>query len=121
MTAEMNIYDVLRDYSGTIQDEQSEDGDLFNEALNRILPLNGLVIEICGVWTWITGDTRPHKDTLKEAGFKWASTKKAWHLHPKQFRSRSRGNSSLEDILTKYGSKRPKGQGFNRIGGRTNV
>ncbi len=114
-------FDVLRDYSGTINDEQSEYGELFNDALNNILPLDGVVIEICGVWIWVTGDTRPHKDTLKQAGFKWASKKKAWHFRPEQYRSRSHGNTTLEQIREKYGSKHPNGQGSTRIGGSANV
>lgn len=110
-------YDVLKGHSGTIKDEQSDYGDLFNDALNAILNLDGLMIEICGVWIWVTGDTRKHKDVLKSAGYRWASKKKAWHFRPEQFRSRSHGNTSLEEIREKYGSKRPHGQGFARIGG----
>lgn len=114
-------YDVLRDYSGTIKDEQSEYGDLFNNALNSILNLNNISIEICGVWIWVTGDTRAHKEILKQTGFKWASKKKAWHFRPAQFRSHSRGQTSLDEIRAKYGSKKPQGQGFVRVGGRANV
>lgn len=110
-------YEVLKGHSGTIKDEQSDYGELFNDALNAILPLDGLTIEICGVWIWVTGDTRKHKDALKSAGYKWASKKKAWHFRPDQFRGRSHGNTSLDDIRTKYGSKRPAEQGFVRIGG----
>ncbi len=110
-------HEVLQDFSGTIQEKQSEYGELLNDALNTIISLHGLIIEICGVWIWVTGDTRSHKDTLKQSGFIWASKKKAWHFRPEQFRSRSRGKTTLDDIRTKYGSKRPTGQGFARIGG----
>lgn len=114
-------YEVLQEYSGTIKDEQSDYGELFNEALNAVLPLAGVFVEICGVWLWITGDTRQHKDALKQANFKWAPKKKAWYFRPEQFRSFSRGKASLEEIRAKYGSKRPQGQGFTRIGGRSNA
>lgn len=114
-------YEVLKEYSGAIKDEQSEYGEQFNEALNSIMPLAGLSIEICGVWIWVTGDTRKHKDALKKAGFRWAPKKKAWHFRPDKFRSHSRGNISLEDIRAKYGSARPRGHGFTRIGGHSNV
>ena len=114
-------YKVLRDYSGTIEDEQSEYGELLNTALNTILPLHGLIIEVCGVWIWVTGDTRAHKETLKQANFKWASKKKAWHFRPEQFRSRSRGKTTLDQIREKYGSAKPKGQGFTRIRARANA
>lgn len=114
-------YDVLREHSGKIDDEQAEYGEMFNTALNSIMPLQGLVIEVCGVWIWVTGDTRTHKDVLKEAEFKWASKKKAWHFRPEQFRSKSRGKTTLEEIRVKYGSTKPKGQGFKRVGGRSHA
>lgn len=108
-------YDVLRDYSGTLKDEQSTYGDLFNDALNAVLPLSGLTIEICGVW--VTGETRQHSQVLKGAGFKWAHKKKAWYFRPEQHRSFSRGSATLEEIREKYGSKHPQGSGFTRLGG----
>ena len=114
-------YEVLRDYSGTIEDEQSEYGELLNTALNTIMPLQGLIIEICGAWIWVTGDTRAYKETLKQASFKWAPKKKAWHFRPEQYRSFSRGKTTLDQIREKYGSARPQGQGFTRIGGRSNA
>lgn len=114
-------YEVLQDHTGEIKDEQSDYGDIFNNALNTVFPLSGLLVEICGVWLWITGDTKKHKDTLKTAGFKWSPKKKAWYFRPEQFRSFSRGQTSLDEIRAKYGSARPYGQGFARIGGNSNV
>lgn len=66
-------FEVLKDYTGEIKQEQSDYGDLLNDALNRVLGLSGLMIEICGSWVWVTGETRQHKDLFKTAGFKWAS------------------------------------------------
>lgn len=114
-------YAVLKDYSGQVEDNQSEYGEQFNTALNSIITLTGLIVEICGVWIWVTGDTKTHKEALKQAGFKWASKKKAWHFRPDNHRSFSRGQASLEEIRAKYGSKRPTGQGFTRIGGKAHA
>lgn len=114
-------YDVLKNYSGTIKDEQSDYGELFNDALNAVFPLVGITVEICGVWLWVTGDTRQHRQALKSSGFKWANKKKAWYFRPEQFRSFARGKSTLEEIRTKYGSKRPQGSGFTRLGGNSNA
>lgn len=110
-------YEALKDYSGAIKSEQTDYGDLLNDALNAVFGLSGLVIEICGSWVWLTGDTRAHKDALKEAGFKWAAKKKAWYFRPEQFRSRSKGSTSLEDIRTKYGSQQPKPRRNHMIAG----
>ena len=75
-------------------------------ALNAIIPLPGLEIEICGSWVWVSGDTITHKETLKASGFHWAPRKRKWTFHPKGARSWSRGNTSMDDIRTKYGSAR---------------
>lgn len=113
-------FDALKDYTGKIEQEQSQQhyGDHLNDALNAVLGLSGLVIEICGAWLWVTGDTKPHKEALKEAGFKWASKKKAWYFRPEDYRSRSRGSSSLDDIREKYGTQRPVRSSGNLISGR---
>ncbi len=107
-------YDALKDYTGEMKSEQTDYGDLLNDALNALFPFPALVIEICGSWVWVTGETREHKDTLKEAGFKWAAKKKAWYFRPEEFSSRSKGTKSLEEIREKYGSKRPH-RGSNLI------
>jgi len=101
-------YDALKDYQGKIKEQQTDYGDLLNDALNAVINLSGLMVEICGSWIWITGDTRQHKSNLKEAGFKWASKKIAWYFRPEEFRSRSRGKTSLSEIRDTYGSYTPK-------------
>lgn len=101
-------FDILKDYTGETKSQQSDYGDLLNDALNAIFNLPALSIEICGAWIWVTGETRAAKDTLKTAGFKWAGKKKAWYFRPEEFSSRSKGTKSLEEIRAKYGSQRPQ-------------
>ncbi|TSE07407.1 J domain-containing protein [Aquimarina algiphila] len=100
-------YEVLKDYSGESKDEQSNYSDLLSEALNAIIHLDDLMIEICGAWIWITGNTKVHKTVLKEAGFYWASKKKAWYFRPEAYRSKHKGSKSMDHIRTKYGSVTP--------------
>lgn len=100
-------YAVLKDYSGSIKAEQTNYADVLNDALNCVFSLQGIVIEICGAWLWITGNTKEHKDTLKDSGFKWASKKKAWYFRPEEYRSRSKGSTPLDQIREKYGSVKP--------------
>ncbi len=107
-------FDALKDYTGEMRSEQTDYGDLLNDALNAISGLPALMIEICGSWVWVTGETREHKDTLKESGFKWAAKKKAWYFRSEEFSSRSKGTKTLEEIREKYGSKRPH-RGSNLI------
>jgi hypothetical protein len=104
-------YSALRDFSGSVKEQQTDYSDLLNNALNAILGLSALSVEICGVWVWVTGDTRAHKDALKAAGYRWSGQKEAWYFRPEQFRSRGRGVASMEEIRGKYGSKWPRGKG----------
>ncbi len=110
-------YEILKDFSGDIQEQQAGYGEALNAALNAILGLSGLVVEICGAWVWVTGNTLAYKDSLKTAGFMWACKKKAWYFRPEEHRSRSKGSSTLEEIREKYGSNRPQRSGFMLAGG----
>lgn len=90
-------------------------GDELNAALNAIINF-GLTIEICGSWIWVSGDTRPHKDMLKDAGYKWAPVKKMWHFRPSDSKSWSRGKFSMDQIRAKHGSTEVKSKSYARLG-----
>ena len=108
-------YDALKDFSGEIPNNQSAEQqgneenytEAVSEALNKIIHLDGLEIEICGAWVWVAGETRKHKEALKEALFKYASKKKRWYFRPSDWQSRSRGSLSMDEIRGKYGSSKP--------------
>ena len=111
-------YDVLKDFSGDVKEQQADYGDLLNEALNAIINIHALNIEICGAWVWVSGDTRSHKDTLKEAGYKWASKKKLWYYRPEGYRSSSRGKLDMDEIRARHGSITPTGTGYSQLSRR---
>ncbi len=79
-------------------------GDELNAAINAVINLAGITIEICGAWVWLTGDTRPHKDTLKTAGYWWAGKKMAWYFRPQDHKSHNKGDWDLDKIRATYGS-----------------
>lgn len=78
--------------------------ELLKAAILAAINLNGIDLEICGLWIWATGNTRDHKETLKANGYKWASKKLAWYFAGVP--SSGRGQFSLDDIRTMHGSKR---------------
>ncbi|MEE8206873.1 MAG: J domain-containing protein [Nitrospinaceae bacterium] len=102
-------YDALKDFTGSIDAQRSEQDypEALNDAINAIINLDGLLIEICGAWVWVTGNTKAHKDPLKAAGYRFASKKKAWNFRPDNWKSASYGKTSLEKIREKYGSVKP--------------
>lgn len=99
-------YEVLKNFDGVahVTSDAASYGDEVANALNQICTL-GLIIEVCGAWVWVSGNTKPHKDELKAAGFKWASKKECWYFRPADaLRSRSFGKYSMNAIREKYGS-----------------
>lgn len=102
-------YDVLRNESGIAQEIPVNDvsgyGEEIFNALSKIIHL-GFDVEICGSWVWLHGDTKPHKDIIKEAGFMWAPKKKLWYYRPADYKSKGRGKFSMDEIRSKHGSEK---------------
>jgi hypothetical protein len=60
--------------------------------------------EVCGLWVWVGGETRQHKDALKAAGYHWAIKKLRWYfagVPADGFRP-----FDMEEIRQRYGSQR---------------
>ena len=88
------------------QHQTTETPEEFRNIILALLKLNGLTVELCGSWLWISGDTRPHKEALKAAGCRWSSSKKMWYWrHQEDGAHWSRGKKSMSQIRMKYGSE----------------
>ena len=88
------------------QDAKHGADDGFREILNKIIGLEGIEIEICGTWLWITGNTKPAKEILKAAGFKWAAKKLAWYWHSGEYKKRAKKHYTMEEIRELHGSQK---------------
>jgi curved DNA-binding protein CbpA len=98
-----NGWGLNRKSGAEAKDYSQEISDLLNKLFN--LNLSGVTVELCGDWVWATGETKTIKDDLKELGFKWACKKIAWFYRPDSFKSKSHGQTSLDEIRNKYNSK----------------
>lgn len=115
-------YQSLSDYvKGCVREEAKQEeykgeeySEAVNAALNAIIGL-GLTIEICGSWVWVSGETKPYKEVLKENGFKWAPVKKMWHLNMSGRKSFSRGKYTMDEIRGHYGSVNVKAKSYVKI------
>lgn len=77
----------------------------FIAVIQAIIALEGLIVEICGSWIWVTGATKTHKEALKAAGYRWSNKKCAWYWHKEDDGSCFyRGKKSLDEIRAKWGS-----------------
>ena len=82
--------------------ETNETPEEFKDLISRLLKMKGIKIEIIGCFIWVSGDTRPHKEELKALGLKWSTTKKMWYKSPEGYRRRSYGESTIEQIRSRY-------------------
>lgn len=66
----------------------------------------GLDVELIGLWVWVSGDTKPHKEELKAAGFKWSPKKDGQPWYYAGVPSFNRKPQDLNTIRASYGSQR---------------
>ena len=92
----------------------AEDEQL-RKALQAIIYLSDIVIEVCGSWIWISGNTYQHRTELKEHGFKYAPKKKQWYWHTETFRKKGRKPLSMDDIRNYYGSTEVQADEVKRL------
>lgn len=88
--------------------EAQDLAEAFRAAVYAIIKLDGLNIELCGSWLWVSGETRKHRDALKAAGYMWASKKMMWYWRPADAACHCRSRKSMAEIRAKYGSERIK-------------
>ncbi|EQC1412983.1 J domain-containing protein [Providencia rettgeri] len=127
MKAVNSAYDILMKNIDRINIFQSEDktkqynfGDELESVLNTLSGLSGIIFEVIGNWVWVTGDTKTHKDTLKEIGCKWAPKKKQWFYRPEEHKCfRNNQEKSIDEIRLKYGSSgQYKSKGWQQVENR---
>jgi len=84
--AEAGIYDKLKELAKKFQ-------------------CDTVTIEVTGSWVWISGDTYPIKEALKDEGCRYSRSKKRWYYAPSLRHKKKRG-TSFKKIKTKYGYKK---------------
>ena len=76
----------------------------FMNIINKLIHLNDIKIEICGLWLWISGNTFKHKELLSDLGLKYSKNKKAWYFSGTKKVKHYRGSWSMQEIRNTYGS-----------------
>lgn len=78
--------------------------EMLREMLQKVIHFKDITIEVVENWLWLSGNTYPYRNELKELGFKFGGQKKMWYWHSETFRKRSRKTLSMDDIRNYYGS-----------------
>lgn len=79
-------------------------------AVEAIVNLPDIEIEICGLWVWVGGTARRGTsaqmdltlDSLVQSGYKWASKKVKWYFAG--VKATSHGKMDMDDIRAAHGS-----------------
>ena len=82
----------------------AETPEEFKDIVDKLMKMQGIIIEIIGSFIWVSGDDKPHKEELKAMGFRWHKKKKVWVKPPAGYRKRSRRNYSMDEIRGMYGT-----------------
>ncbi|MDP8042502.1 DnaJ domain-containing protein [Pasteurella atlantica] len=109
MKAVNSAYEFLKSLDQDIEHTDNENSynasEKLAEIITELLKMSGLIIEVCGNWIWLDGETKTHKESLKELKFMWASKKKKWYYRPVEYKSHTRGKTwEMEKIRETYGS-----------------
>lgn len=87
--------------------ETDEKPEEFMNAINSIIHLQDINIEVCGTWVWVSGNTKECHSVLKNAGYMFAGKKKMWFWHSKsEAKSPYRGHTPMNRIRAMYGSQK---------------
>lgn len=88
--------------------ETNETAEEFIDIISSLMKIPHLVIEICGCWIWIGGNTYENRHKLVELGCKWASKKKLWYYTTEPTTHKHKKEYTMNDIRNKYGSNKMK-------------
>lgn len=90
------------------QPQTREAPEAFRAAVVAVQNIPGILVELCGEWLWITGNTREHKDIFKAAGYKWSSNKSAWYWHEGEYRRSGKKHYTMDEIRAMHRSRAVK-------------
>ena len=112
-TEEMQILNNEFDYIitnrlfGSFTSESSEKSTTYSSDLAaiilRIIHIEDITIELIGCWPWVSGNTFPHKDELKAAGFRFSWQKKMWYYQMTPVFNRRK--TTADDLRNMWGSE----------------
>ena len=90
----------------TYQKEVAETSEEFMTLVNELIAMDGVTVESCGTWLWVTGETKNNKDALKACGFRYAAGKHAWYKAPEGTKHyRGKKTWTMTQIRDAYGSE----------------
>lgn len=89
----------------TYQKDPKETTEEFMTLIDELIGMDGITVEACGTWLWVSGATKANKDALKACGFRYAAKKQKWYKAPEGSKHyKGKKTWTMEQIRTAYGS-----------------
>lgn len=109
-----NEYDILSkrfinsntDFSEGRKTYEADVSEAIKNLIDEIIDLPNINIEMIGNWVWVSGNTKPVKEKLKTAGFKFSRKKVAWYWHHGEYRKFNKKQFDLNEIRQMWGSEK---------------
>jgi hypothetical protein len=116
-------YDKLRTklkHGANLSEEESRLEDeldqVYKDVIAALVIMPNIEIELIGKWIWISGDTFPIKDMIKELGFKFAGNKKMWYWHAQDdYKKKSKQKYSIDEIRDMYKNEKIQNKYASRV------
>ena len=99
----------------TAKNPTDETPEEFMDIIDRLIHMENVVIEIIGRFVWVSGNTKPYKDILKELNFRWHSQKTAWYLAPDDYKKRNKKKYEMDEIREMFGCKHVDTEPFPKV------
>lgn len=91
----------------------------FMRIIEQLIKIEGIEIEICGSWIWITSE-KHHKEQIKAVELpenwvcKWAAKKMKWTIH-EPYKKWRKSELTMNEIRNLYGSEIPEKEKTKQI------
>lgn len=79
--------------------------DYIRRKIEEIMFFENVLIEVIGSWIWISGDTRPIREDLKQKGFRFSHNKLAWYWYYGDYHKFTKRQYSMDEIRMMWGSE----------------
>jgi len=103
------FFEILKNKHNATADQQhqtTENASDFMDIIDHLIRMEGIQVELCGSWLWITGNTYQNRDNLKACGCRWSSSKKKWYWRPAETGYQGKHKAkTMEEIRERYGSQ----------------
>ncbi len=83
----------------------TETAEEFMNIIMKLMFIPDITVELCGSWIWVSGNTKEHRELLKELTFRYSANKKMWYYQRDGKRKWHKNAWSIDEIRTAYGSK----------------